>query len=202
MTEVVSQPRYGEAEKRRALIEVAACSGNTSMAARALAEEGFEVDQATLWRWSRKQHADLYEQLRQEILPKITAHAAEQHMDLALRQTEVSAMALQEIENRMPGMEDKDLINAMGKADIGSGIHTEKAQLLSGQPTHRAERSIEDLLRTLNGRGLQFGEKRQEPDGSVVERVAVLSPEDSGSDGAALPGDVPPSQDSASPKRA
>lgn len=166
-TAVQAEHRYTEAEIRRALVEVAACSGNTSMASRHLAEddEPMQIDQATLWRWSRRSEVDLYEQIRRELLPVITAEAAEQHMSLARKQAGIAAQAAERIKSRLPKMDDRDLINAMGKADIGSGIHTEKAQLLSGQPTHRVERDASEVLRELEAAGFkgQLPQQSQEP---------------------------------------
>jgi hypothetical protein len=169
------KPSYGESEIQRGLIAVAACSGNTAMAARALAEDedGFDIEASTLWRWSRKQHVDKYERIRAEVIPRITAQAAEQHMDLALRQSEVSVMALEEIENRLPAMEDKDLINAMGKADIGSGIHTEKAQLLANRPTAIVQRDASEVLRKLQSRGIIDAEVVEEETLSESESSVV-----------------------------
>src|ERR1700749_146862 len=141
----------------RALVEVAACSGNTAMAARNLEqdESARAFDQKTLWRWSRRQHADKYERIRREALPAITAEAAEQHMPLARHQAQIPAEAADRIKVRLPRMEDRDLINAMGKADICSGIHTEKPQLLSGQPTHRVDRDASGVLRELQAAGFK-----------------------------------------------
>jgi hypothetical protein len=166
--------RFSEAEIERALVELVAQSGNTRKTALLLKEDGLQVDQKTLWRWKTGKFADRYAHLREKLGPQITAQAAEQHMALAQYQTEIAAEAATRVRTRLPKMDDRDLINAMGKADIGSGIHTEKAQLLSGQPTHRADRSVEELLRGLASKGVQLGEKREEADGSVVERVAVL----------------------------
>ena len=139
--------RYTEQEVRRALVEVAACSGNTHMAARNLAED---------------------------------------HMNLARHQTELAAAAATLISQRLPNMEDKDLVNAMGKADIGSGIHTEKAQLLSGQPTQRISRDSKEILRKLKGRGVvidvevvdeeDIGERDSASSGSGASAVAVVAP--------------------------
>lgn len=176
------QGSYTQEEITRALVEVAACSGNSNAAARNLAadEDAPNVPQQTLWAWSRRERVEEYERIRQEALPAITQQAAEQHMDLAVRQSEASAEALDEIKARLPRMEDKDLVNAMGKLDIGSGIHTEKAQLLSGQPTHRVEKSAADVLRGLEGKGLVLGEKVEEETKDkrvVTERVAAVSSE-------------------------
>jgi hypothetical protein len=169
------QSRYTQQEIIRALVEVAACSGNCNLAGRHLAEddEPLKIDKATLWRWSRRLHVNEYERIRAEALPVITAQAAEQHMALADKQAAIAAEAADVIKARLPVMEDKDLINAMGKADIGSGIHTEKAQLLSGQPTQRVERDASEVLRELAAIGfkgqLPEAEKPKHVEAEAVE---------------------------------
>jgi len=200
VAEKPKKPVYGEAEIHRGLVEVAACSGNTTKAARHLAEDpdAPSIDQKTLWRWSVKEKVEDYERIRAEALPAITARAAEQHQALAEMQMEGSALLTAELIAEASQLDPKDKVNALGKMDIGSGIHTEKAQLLSGQPTHRADRSVEELIRGLASKGLQLGEEREEADGSRVKRVAVLGSEESGPQ----VGAVPPSPDIASPKRA
>jgi hypothetical protein len=148
--------RYTEDQIQRALIEVAACSGNTRQAARNLAEDGLKIHPSTLWSWSTRELVEKYERLRQEALPAITAQATEQHMSLARRQMAISHQAADLVAQRLPNMEDKDLVNAMGKADIGSGIHTEKAQLLAGQPTQIVSKSSQELIRELEAEGLKL----------------------------------------------
>jgi hypothetical protein len=179
MTEAVAErptkkesPRFSEAEIHRALVEVAACSGNTQKAARHLAEDDDapSVTQKTLWRWSRREMIDTYERIRAEALPKITAQATEQHMNLARRQMAVSLKAADLVAERLPDMEDKDLVNAMGKADIGSGIHTEKAQLLAGQPTQIVRKDATEVLRKLKSRGVVI-------EGEVLSEEDVTNPE-------------------------
>jgi len=177
-TAVQAEHRFTEAQIHRALVEVAACSGNTHMAQRHLEEddEPLKINQATLWRWTRRSKVDAYERIRAEALPVITAEAAEQHMSLARKQAGIAAEAAERIKERLPAMDDRDLINAMGKADIGSGIHTEKAQLLSGQPTHRVERDASEVLRELQAAGFkgQLPQQGQEPPKHVDVEAEVV----------------------------
>lgn len=173
-TELAEKPKrversYMAAEITRALTEVAACSGNTHMAARHLAEDGLPIDQKTLWEWSKRRHVEIYERIRVEQLPQITAQATEQHMALARQQMEASQVAASEIAARLPRMEDKDLVNAMGKFDIGSGIHTEKAQLLAGQPTARVATDLQGVLKDIRSMGI---------DPAVVIDAEVVGEED------------------------
>lgn len=160
----------------RGLLALVATNGNTRQASKALAADEIEVSHETLHYWKTRSHKDEYERLREQELPKIVQRQADAHRALEERQLETSLAGTELIAANLPHMEHKDLINAVGKMDIGTGIHAEKAQLLSGQPTHRSERTVEELLRGLNGRGLQLGEKRQEADGTTVERVAVVGP--------------------------
>ena len=175
-TKAVQKRRsYTEAEIQRALTEVAACSGNTHQAARNLEEDeqARPVPQPVLWEWSRRRYLDKYEGIRQEMLPAIQAEAAEQHMALARQQMALTAQAGALIATRLPAMDDRDLVNAMGKADIGSGIHTEKAQLLAGLPTQRIEQSSAELLREFEAEGISFeGEVVSEED--VTESASQL----------------------------
>lgn len=174
-------PRYNEAEIQRALVEVAACSGNTHMAARNLEadDDAPSIPQPTLWRWTVREKVQEYERIRAEALPQITAQAAEQHMALARQQMSLAQSAAGFIAARLDRMDDKDLINALGKADIGSGIHTEKAQLLAGQPTQIISRSSEEILREMASMGM----KVQAIDAEVVGEEDV---EESGPSSAAV----------------
>lgn len=179
MTEIVKKKpvkTYTEAEIQRALMEVAACSGNTGMAARNLQadENAPSISQMTLWEWSRRRHKDTYETIRAKYLPQVQAIAAEQHMDLARRQMEGAALLTDELLAERNKLDTRDKVNFLGKMDIGSGIHTDKAQQLSGTHAPTQPKSVDELIRGLEGRGIQIAEKRQEPDGSVVERMAVV----------------------------
>lgn len=184
MTEIAEAPKrlersYTEAEIQRALVEVAACSGNTALAARNLEadDDAPPVGQKTLWEWSRRKYLQQYEAIRAKALPKLMEHAADQHMALAQRQMEGAAKLTDELISESAQLDPKDKVNALGKLDIGSGIHTERARDLSDQQAPKAERTVEELLRGLAGRGLELGERVTEGD-RVVERVARV---DSGS---------------------
>lgn len=146
---------YSEAERQRALIAVAAASGNTRLAARNLAEDGFEIDHTVLWQW-QKRHADKYQRIRADLLPRIREQQADAHRALERRQLEVSLQATELIAQRLPQMDDRDAINAAGKMDIGTGIHADKALLHDGQPTSIVQRTSDELLRELEAEGMKL----------------------------------------------
>jgi hypothetical protein len=85
-------------------------------------------------------------------------------------------------------MSDRDKVNAIGKMDIGSGIHTEKARDLQGDfatPSSQL-RSAEEILRNLKAAGLRFDldlEPESEED--------VAAPLEGGSDERQLPAQTP-----------
>jgi hypothetical protein len=153
VTEKPKKRSFNEAERQRALTALVAASGNGRLAERTLAKEGFEINHRTLYEWA-KRYEDDYRRIRAEYLPKIREAQADAHRALERKQLEVSLAATQRIAERIPVMEDKDLINAQGKADIGSGIHGDKAQLYDNQPTQIVRRSASEVLRELQAEGV------------------------------------------------
>lgn len=153
MTEVANREKSEELIQR-ALVAVAACSGNGRAAARALKAEGVKIDHTTLYRW-KDRYAEDYARIRAELLPKIREGAADLHRALEQRQLEGSLKATNEIIERLPEMSDKDRITATGKFDIGSGIHAEKAQMYDGEPTHIVHRSSAEILREMASLGMK-----------------------------------------------
>lgn len=164
------QRSHSAATVQRGLMAVAAANGNARMASVALAQDGIDLSHDLLYSWKSKVHAEQYQRVRAELLPQIRERQADAHRALELRQLETSLEATQLIQDRLPKMEDRDLINAQGKADIGSGIHAEKALLLDGQPTQIIRRDASDVIRKLKNRGFDFeGEVVSEEDAEVVE---------------------------------
>lgn len=151
------RPKTPEAHIERALMALAVHNGNSRKAAKALAEDGIHHPFQTIWGW-QKIYAERYEAIRAEVLPALRAQQAEAHRQLAQRQLEGSLEAADLVAERLPKMEDKDLVNAMGKFDIGTGIHTEKALLLEGQPTQIVQRTSEQIYRELEAEGLKVEE--------------------------------------------
>jgi hypothetical protein len=172
MTDLATKPKrstYDEATKQRGLIAYVAASGNRKKAAEALAADGIQVDPSTIYYWVHKTHRDDYERIRAQMLPEIRERQADAHRDLEHRQLEVSHEAAELLKGRLPKMEDKDLINAMGKADIGSGIHAEKAELLNDRPTQRVTVDLPAVLKELKSLGV---------DPTTILDAEVVSEED------------------------
>jgi|GEM_PF-4573562 len=181
---------YTDQEVDAGLTAYAICSGRHERAAALLKKEtGFEVPAETIRGWARRTHPDRYERIREEVAPKLQRQMADTHQALADMAATMEAEAVEKLQRRIQqgDVEDKDLANIFKNAAIAAGIHTEKAELLNGRPTSRRERSADEVLRSLEGKGLQFIEGEAEEIESGPETLAVA---------------VPPSPNSAQSKRA
>jgi hypothetical protein len=182
-TVVVTAPPFTEDTRiERGLMALAANNGNARKASKFLAEDGIEVPHQTLWRWANKVHADRYEEMRADALPKVRAQAADAHMDLMTRNMELEADLLEDLKENRHKLEPRDMSTAARNAAVGTAIHTDKAQLLNDQPTEiRNTRDVTELLRALKDRapGLFI-------EGTVVseETITPYAPEEE-EDGAA-----------------
>lgn len=142
---------FKEEEIQRALVAVAACSGNSRKAQQdLLAKDGLEITHQTLYNWSRSLHKEEYEAIRAKLLPQLQAHAAEQHRQLAEREMEVSLKLIDRLEKEVDEIPARDLPGGIRNLDTGAAIHRDKSQLLSGQPTERSERTADEVLRAIH----------------------------------------------------
>jgi hypothetical protein len=188
---------YTDQEVDAGLTAYAICSGRHERAAALLKKEtGFEVPPETIRGWARRTHPDRYERIREEVAPKLQRQMADTHQGLADMAAEMETEAVERLRKEMQSgeVEARDLSTIFKNAAIASGIHTEKAELLNGRPTSRRERSADEVLRSLEGKGLQFIE-------GEAEEI-----EESGSDGqpslAVADQAITPPPDSAHHKRA
>jgi hypothetical protein len=168
MSKVVRSKRYGESEVERGLLALASENGRAVRASELLRKDGLKIPSRTLGEWRRKVYADRYEQVRDEILPRVRAESAAEHRALERSQLELSTMLVEHLKSEVPTMETRDKINALGKSDIGTGIHAEKAQLLDGEPTHRVGRNPDEILRALAAMGFSITDA---PVAEVIDAV-------------------------------
>jgi hypothetical protein len=163
-----SRPSYGDLERERGLIAVAMANGNTHQAARDLSSDGLKISQKTLWKW-RREETQRYEELRSQWLPKIREVAAEQHMALASRQIELSASLTEDLAKKRGDLDGRDISTAIRNVTVSAGVHTDKAQLLSGEPTAIVRRDLGEVLRNLKAHGLAALSEESVIDAEVVE---------------------------------
>src|SRR5829696_1433163 len=108
MTDRKPQSRYSDEQIELALIAVAYANGNTRQASADLKTAGLKVAHKTLWRWSKEQHVERYEQVRAKVLPPLRARAAETFRDIAARQTSAAAKMTDRLEREVEEIDAKD----------------------------------------------------------------------------------------------
>lgn len=151
-----SKPTFNETERTKALLALAHWNGNGRKASQELAQDGLEIDQKTLWRWSRKQHVAEYERIRAEVLPIVETRAAEGYANLAARQIEVAHRITDRLEANIEEIPPRDLPAANKNTVTAAAISTDKAQLLNDRPTSIIQRSASDVLRSLKSKGFDI----------------------------------------------
>lgn len=174
MTETKEKPKRevakrNAAEIHRGLVALAYANGNSRMAAAALAEDGFEIDDSTLRDWRVNRHTAEYERIRAEVLPRIREQAGDEHLALARRQMKASQIATEEWLERRGELKASDLSTAARNFDVGSGIHSQHAQVFHDQPTQHIKVDLPAVLKELKSLGV-------EPD--VVLDAEVVEEED------------------------
>jgi hypothetical protein len=159
MTELVeketrnTQTRKDEITLERGLMALAERNGNSRKAAKDLKADGIEVCFQTLWNWSR-QYEDRYQAIRAQVLPKIRAKAADQHMDLAQRLMKAESEMVDQLQKKIPDIEPRDLPGSIRNTAVSAAVHTEKAQLLNDQPTQRVSIDLPATLKELKSLGV------------------------------------------------
>jgi hypothetical protein len=150
--------RYSEEEITRGLAAVAYWNGNTRRASKALKEQGLDIPRSTLQGWLTTRQ-DRYGQVRTELVPKIHARAAEQHMDLAQAQIELSREFMDRMRAEKDNIPPRDLSTFQRNLDTGSGIHTDKALALRGViPPEQAAptRTFNEILAAMKAKGMHL----------------------------------------------
>ncbi len=135
------------------LTAIALASGSLDRARRMLADQGIEVSRHTLHNWRYVYHVDRYERIRAEVIPKLKAEEAELRTALATYQVEQALRAAELVAERVESMDDKSLLDALNKFNVGSGIQADKIAQLRGEPTsiirHESVSEIERGLKRL-----------------------------------------------------
>lgn len=156
--------RHGEKEISAGLHALALCSGHAPRASDLLAEQGIRIPYSTLNYWAKERFTERYEQVREEVEPKLKAEMADMHQALAKGAGEIEARAVERLREKLDNDEipGKDLSAVMQRAAIATGIHGDKHLLYSGQPTSIVKRDATEILRALKGKGFEFDLPAQE----------------------------------------
>jgi hypothetical protein len=159
--------RYTEEEIERGLEALAVCGGSTRRASRELAARGLEIPHPTLQDW-KTLHADRYQRMRDEVVPRIHGKLAEESEDLAREYGEVEREAIAILRERLPELRPHEGGNALRNLATSRAISIDKASVLRGRPTRITEhRSADEILE--KWRKLGVIEPNEVVDGTVEE---------------------------------
>lgn len=154
---VRERPTYDPAMVERGLLALAECNGNGRKAERLLKEDGVSIDRTTLYNWRNgEKHAEQYERIMAEVVPKVRRKASEEHMALSERCMEAEHLVLERFIDEVPNLDKRDLSTGIRNLSTSSAIHVDKAvdKLGQGEDT-AAPLDAASLLRKLNGRGMR-----------------------------------------------
>ncbi len=168
----LSRQGYTEEEIDRGLTELALCGGNARRASRQLAQRGYHFRHPTLYKWLTL-HADRYEAVRREILPRIREVIATQSEDLAREYGFTEAELLERLREKMDELKPDQLGNTIRNVATSRGIATDKANVMRDRPTEiREVRSADDILRS----GRRWGSSRGRRGRLTAGRKATMGP--------------------------
>lgn len=144
--------------------------GNFEATAQELEEHGIDLAPGTIKYWAREKHKDRYKQARQMVAEQGKEVLADAHHSAATSALQLEAETDEELQRKLGEgkLTPKELVALKKGAAVSSGIHTEKGQLLSGEATHRVERSPDEIQRALQKLGAKIewdfdGEASEEP---------------------------------------
>ena len=180
-----SRNKYAPEIVDRALCALAYFNGNSRKASEALKEHGVKVPRSTLRRWPIV-HADRYEELRGELIPRVHERVAEKHLELADAEIELSAAFIERMRRELDEVPVRDLSTFQRNLDTGSGIHTDKAAMLRGQGPAAPVVNINlvDVVRSMAYDGVPFFDRqgRRLTAEEAIEGVASPVPPTSSKD--------------------
>lgn len=173
--------RYTDAEREHALVAVAWASGNSRRAAASLEEQGFPVPERTLRLWKRD-HAELYQRVEQDVLPRVRAELASDFTDLARYELAVARKVLDRLHDEADDPEKlptRDLPGALRNVKVSGAVGVDKAAMLRDEPTSTVRHiSVAETLRSLKALGVVIeGAAEDVTDAEVVEPPALPSAE-------------------------
>ena len=158
-----------EPEITAVLESLALHSGNSDGTAEDLLAEDIDISPATLRYWAYKKYPERYREARTKVAERVKEALADSHHSAAAKALSLEHEVMDLIQKKLLLMDGKELAAVLGKLGIGSGIHTEKGQLLDGEATARVERSPVEIQKSLANKGIKVtydidGEAEEEED--------------------------------------
>lgn len=107
------------------------------------------IPESTLKAWRSKQHTDRYQQLRDELEPRIRAHLVADAEDLALTYGAIERQLAERLTQQLDQLQPRDTANALKSLATSRAISTDKVLLLRGQPTEIIQHDVSADIRAL-----------------------------------------------------
>lgn len=148
---------YTEFDIERGLRAVVTCNGNCNRASKLLNARGTPIGRQVLRMWMVRDHPERYEQIRSELIPQVQAAMAEEHMELAKLEMDVSRKLSERLRENADDIEVKNLPAASKAMSVSAAVHTDKARELNERPTVRVEFDVTGILKELRTLGVDFG---------------------------------------------
>lgn len=164
------QRSYDAEQVEAGLQALAIADGNHRLAHRLLAENNTDIPAGTLYEW-KTTHAERYEQIRADVLPKIRERMAAESEELAIAYAQLEREAIELLKPKLNDLRPNELAGVQRNLATSRAISVDKASVLRGMPTEITEhRNADELLRKL-GSALP---------GLIVEGTAEEIPTDQG----------------------
>jgi hypothetical protein len=147
--------RYSTEEVEQGVTALALMNGNAGRAHRELRALGVQVPRRTLGSWTRI-HADRYEAIKRDVVPRIHRRMADQAEELADRYAEAELTALERLVPKLQELKPAEVTGALRNLATSRGISVDKSLLLRGQPNMIVQHhhDIEADLRMLQSLGV------------------------------------------------
>jgi hypothetical protein len=168
---------FTEDEVTQILTCVVAFSGNTKAAVAHLKEEGdlgHVPEYATVHRWMRGQHRDLYNSLREQNTEQIDQELADRYRGVAMQAVEATELGVRTAKELLESGKDRDPAKSAANLASVADKTLRDYSLLEGKPTAiREDRTLPDVMRTLFEMGVLVPHAQPE-----IEEATSITNED------------------------
>lgn len=156
------QPEWGPEDVDRALWEIVVNGGNVAAAHLSLSEWGGSQDPVvgipslrTMRNWKSGLYRNRYHEIAAARSRDMDERMAQQHVDLAVRQSEVEQEALRKITERLAGVDAVEASIILRNVSGAKKVNVEGAQNLRGRSAgHMGARSVSQLVTALSRLGV------------------------------------------------
>jgi len=158
-------------EIRVALEALAANAGSLAPTCRQLEEEGRPVSKDRLKKWARVEHPAMYREARIKQAERVKEFLADKHHAAAIRYLKLEEEMADRLEKRLEADELKPEaeLTLLGKAGLGSAIHTDKGQQLDADPVVQPSVNPVAIQINLERKGIRIAMPGEELEGEAEE---------------------------------